>query len=54
MDEKLKAKIIAALDAADTMYAEFMTPSTDISGQYHIYKSVYPKVKAARKALEKA
>jgi hypothetical protein len=54
MDEKLKAKIIAGLDAAQTMHDEFMEPSTDMRGQYDIFKAAYAKVKAARKAIDKA
>lgn len=51
MEPKLEAKLIAALDAADSMYAEFMDASCLISDQVAIYKAAYAKVKAARKAL---
>lgn len=51
MDAKLRAKPEAALDAADTMYNEFMDASCTVADQYHIYKAAGAKVKAARKAL---
>jgi hypothetical protein len=54
MDEKLKAKIAAGLEAAKTMHDEFMEPSVDMRGQYDIFKAAYAKVRAAQKALEKA
>lgn len=51
MDQKLLAKLDAALDAADTMYVEFMDASCSIAEQIPIYKAAHAKVKAARKAL---
>ena len=54
MDEKLRQKILAGLNAADTMYNEVMEPTTDMRGQYDIFKAAYKHVKAARKALESA
>ena len=52
LDDKSIAKIVAALDAADTMYSEFMDASCSIREQMDIYKKAHAKVKAARKVLE--
>ena len=54
MDKKLEARLIAALDAADVMYAEFMDASCTIQEQVAIYKAAHAKVRAARKALSAA
>ncbi len=51
MDSKLRTKIEAALDAADTMYSEFMDASCNVRDQIDIYKVAHAKVNAARKAL---
>jgi hypothetical protein len=51
MTPKEKAKLEAALDAADTMYAEFMEASCQVIDQVAIYKAAHAKVKAARKVL---
>jgi hypothetical protein len=52
VDRKLLVKIEAALDAADTMYNEFMEATCCVADQYHIYKAAGAKVRAARKALK--
>ena len=54
VDKKLEARLIAALDAADVMYAEFMDASCTIQEQVAIYKAAHAKVRAARKALSAA
>jgi hypothetical protein len=53
MDKQTLAKVTAALDAADIMYAEFMDATCSISEQVAIYKAAHTKVKAARKAIGK-
>ncbi len=52
IDAKTLAKIKAALDAADAMYAEFMEPTRSLHDQVPLYKAAHAKVKAARKAIE--
>ena len=54
MDKALEAKLVAALDAADDMFAEFWDPAFMRSQQVAIYKAANAKVKAARRALAKA
>lgn len=51
MDKKTLKKLEEGIEAAETMFREFMEPSTNIEGQYAIYMAQKPKIKAARKAL---
>lgn len=52
-EPKTHKAVLAALDAADIMFSEFMDATCSISEQIPIYKTAHAKVKAARKLLQK-
>ena len=54
MNEKLKAKLTAALDAADAIFNEIENPTMNLGQQYDFAKEQMKAVKAARKALKDA
>ena len=51
MDAKLRAKVAAALDAAEAMFKEVEDPTMNLGDQYHYFKEQMKAVKAARKAI---